>query len=278
MTSDLTSRAAYTVAKARHRWRRRSRRSNPAPVVVFSMAKTGSSAVVEALRAAGVDPVHHVHDLDPAFLVAEEQEYQWSGRPWRNWDAQVLARRPPTVAAPWRVVSLARDPIAQSVSAFFQPAARRGYLGGDATVDALLERFDDRLERMPMRWFEAHVLPAFGIDVYAAPFDRDRGHQRLQSTGVELLLLRCEDVTTAGPEPLARLVGVDDAIEVPRVNRAEEKDHADLYRAFLAAVRPSAAVLDRTYSSRYVQHFYSETEIEGFRRRWAGDHGETSPR
>ena len=276
MTSDLKSRAAYSVAKARHRWR--GRRSIDAPIVVFSMAKTGSSAVVAGLRAVGHDNVHHVHDLDPEFLAAEEREYHWSGRPWRNWDAQGLCRCMPAASAPWSVVSLARDPIAQSVSAFFQPGARRGYLHSGATVDSLLEQFDDRLESMSTRWFDAHVLPAFGLDVYAAPFDHDEGHQRLASPVVDLLVLRCEDVTTAGPKPLARLVGVDDPIDVPRVNRAEDKEHAELYRTFVDALRPSAAVIERAFSSRYVQHFYSEAEIDGFRRRWASDHGERAPR
>ena len=268
MTSDLTSRAAFTVARARHRWRTRA--AGGAPVVVFSMAKTGSSAVVAGLRAAGVDDVHHVHDLDPGFLAEEELEYRWSGRPWRIWDAQQLLRRSPTTAAPWRVVSIVRDPIGQTVSAFFQPGVRRGYVHADATVEQLLERFGDRLEHLPLRWFESHVLPALGIDVYAAPFDVAQRYQVISTPTVELLLLRREDLAAA-PEALAQLVRAPRPIEIPTVNVAAEKDHADLYASFSRALRPSQDRLDATYASRYVRHFYSPEEIARFRAQWTTD-------
>jgi len=267
MTSDLTSRAAYSVAKARHRWRKR--RSSQAPIVVFSMAKTGSSAVVAALRAGGHDNVHHVHDLDPDFLAAEEAEYRWAGRPWRIWDAQELGRHLPTTSARWRVVSIARDPIAQSVSAFFQPGARRGYLHEGATVESLREQFADRLDRLPLRWFESHVHPAFGIDVYETGFDPTQGHQIIATPTVDLLLLRREDLASVAPAALARLVGDPGPIEVPQVNVAAGKDHAVLYASFLEALDPSEASLDVAYSSRYVQHFYSADEIAQFRQRWS---------
>jgi hypothetical protein len=266
MTSELIARASYRLARARHHLRH-ARRSG-SPIVVFSMAKTGSSAVVAGLRAAGHRDVFHVHDLDPAFLAREEAEYRWSGRPWRIWDAQQLLRRPPTPSAPWRVVSIVREPIAQSVSAFFQPAVRRGYLHPGATVTSLLERFGDRLDHLPLRWFETHVEPALGIDVYAAPFDVEARRQLLTTPTVRLLLLRCEDLDAA-PTALAELLGVADPIAIPRVNVGAEKDYAMAYADFVAAVHPTEAQLERAYGSRPVRHFYTADEVAGFRGSWS---------
>lgn len=267
MTIDLTSRVAYSLARQRHRWSKRGR--SGAPIVVFSMAKTGSSAVSAGLRDAGLDDVHHVHDLDPDFLENEEAEYRWSGRPWRIWDAQQLLHRPPTPISPWRVVSIVRDPIAQKVSAFFQPAARRGYLHTDATVDSLMARFCDRLDHLNVGWFESHVAPALGIDVYSFGFDPQRGYQIIRTPSVQLLLLRCEDLAVA-PKALAELLGVERPIAIPRVNVGAEKDYGDLYRSFISALRPSPAVVERAYSARLVQHFYSRAEIDRFREHWLG--------
>jgi hypothetical protein len=267
MTTDLVARVAYTIARTRHA---RRRRPAGAPVVVFSQAKTGSSAVAAGLRAATTGPVHHVHDLDREHLAREEIEYRWGGRPWRIWDAQQALRRPPTEDAPWRVVSLVRDPIAQSVSAFFQPAVRRGYVHGGATIDSLRERFGDRLDHVSLRWFPTHVEPAFGIDVFATAFDHQQRYQILSTPTVRLLLLRCEDLAVA-PAALAELLGVAGPIDVPRSNVGAEKDYAALYESFLATVRPSQAQLDRAYGSRVVRHFYTEAEIDGLRGRWSPD-------
>jgi hypothetical protein len=265
-TTDLAARAAYELAKARHRIGGRGPRDGR--IVVFSMAKTGSSAVATGLRSAGHRPVHHVHDLDPELLRTEEAEYRWAGRPWRTWDAQRLVARPPSARAPWRVVSLVRDPIAQTISAFFQPGVRRGYLHDGVDVGDLLERFGDRFDRLPLRWFEHHIEPTFGIDVFASPFDPSRGYQILDTSHVRLLLLRCEGIDVA-PVALAELLGASLPVPVPRVNVGAEKDHAALYARFRAALRPSDAQLDRAYGSRVVRHFYSADEIDRFRTLWS---------
>lgn len=267
MTSELLARASYSIAKRRHlTW------SSPPgdPVVVFSMAKTGSSAIAAALRATGRGPVHQVHDLDPEFLAHEEREYRWSGRPWRIWDAQRLLRTPATVDHPWTVVSLVRDPIAQTVSAFFQPGARRGYVHPGARVEDLLDRFGDRLDHLPLRWFDTHVLPSLGIDVFATAFDVEQGYQLIETPAVRLLLLRSEDLAAA-PEALARLVGQDHPVPVPRVNVGADKSYAELYERFRRSLRPTPRHLDRAYRSQVVQHFYSAGEIARFRMVWGGD-------
>jgi hypothetical protein len=266
MTTELRSRLAYAVAKARHQ-----RRRDPGPpLAVFSMAKTGSSSVAAALREAGIGAVHHVHDLDPVFLAEEEAGYRWTGRPWRIWDAQALLRHPPTSEDPWRVVSMVRDPIAQSVSAFFQPGVRLGYVHPGATVEELRARFGDRLDRLPLHWFESHLLPTLGIDVYATPFDPGAGYQIIDTPSVRLLLLRCEDLARA-PGALAELVGAPAPLSVSELNRGAAKGYAELYRSFTASLRPTAAQLDHAYGSRLVRHFYSAEEIDGFRALWSRD-------
>lgn len=234
------------------------------------MAKTGSSSITAALRAAGERSVHHVHDLDATFLDREEVEYRWAGRPWRIWDAQQLLRRPPTTARPWRVVSMVRDPIAQSVSAFFQPAVRRGYARPGTDLEALRDRFGDRLDRLPLHWFESHLLPTLGIDVYAFDFNPALGYRLITTETVQLLLLRCEDLAAASTG-LAELLGRDDPVPVPHLNLGADKDYAELYESFRRSLQPSAQQLEVAYGSRLTRHFYSTAEIDQFRARWSGE-------
>jgi hypothetical protein len=240
------------------------------------MAKTGTTGVASGLRDAGIGPVFQVHDLDPAFLDAEEQQYRWSGRPWRIWDARWALTRPPTPDAPWRVVTLVRDPIAQSVSAFFQPGVRHGYVSDSADIGPLLERFGDRLEGLPLGWFESHLEPTLGIDVYASPFDPEQGYGIIKTPSVELLLLRCEGLAVA-PRALAELLHHGEPIAVPRRNVGSDKDYGGAYDAFVSALRPSPEALDRAYSSRLVTHFYTSEEIAKFREFWSVRTPRSSP-
>src|SRR5262249_40738108 len=150
---------------------------------------------------------------------------------------------------------------------FFQPGVRHGYVTGSAGVDPLIERFGDRLDRLPLRWFESHLEPTLGIDVYATSFDPDRGYAIVRTPSVELLLLRCEGLAVA-PQALGELMGRE-PIAVPRKNVGSDKDYGTVYDAFVAALRPSPEVLDRAYSSRLVTHFYTPTEIAKFREFWS---------
>ncbi|MFZ6004076.1 MAG: putative capsular polysaccharide synthesis family protein [Actinomycetota bacterium] len=266
MTIDAASRAAYALARARHRFRKG--RSPAGPAVVFSMAKTGSSAVVAGLRAAGWRDLYHVHDLDPEFLRAEEVQYRWSGRPWRIWDAQLLLQRGRSRDQPWRVISLVRDPVAQTVSAFFQPGMRHGYIRPGATIGELRDRFGDRLDRLPLGWFDSHLLPTLGIDVYDFDFDPDVGYRIIDTPTVRLLLLRCEGLEVA-PRALIALLEDDRLIRIPKANVGADKAYAHMYQQFIQSVRPTPEQLDRAYSSRLVQHFYSPREIDQFRALWS---------
>ncbi len=95
---------------------------------------------------------------------------------------------------------------------------------------------------------------------------------------MELLLLRCEGLAVA-PQALAELLQRNEPIDVPRKNVGSDKDYGEVYDAFVAALRPSAEVLDRAYSSRLVTHFYAPQEIAKFREFWSvrppltGPHG-----
>ena len=51
-------------------------------------------------------------------------------------------------------------------------------------------------------------------------------------------------------------------------NVADEKDYNDLYRQFIDEIRFPLDYIEKMYKSRYVQHFYSQQEIERFRMRW----------
>lgn len=266
MTIEAAARASYSLARARHRFQKR--RSPAGPAIVFAMAKTGSSALVAGLRAAGWRDLYHVHDLDPDFLRAEEVQYRWSGRPWRIWDAQLLLQRGRSRDEPWRVISLVRDPVAQTVSAFFQPGMRHGYIRPGATTAELIERFDDRLDRLPLSWFESHLLPTLGIDVYDFDFDPTVGYRIISTPTVRLLLLRREGLEVA-PQAIGDLLDDDRPIEIPKANVGAEKTYAHVYQQFLQSVRPTPEQLERAYSSRLVQHFYSPREIDQFRTLWS---------
>jgi hypothetical protein len=266
------------------RMQQAQKRDGRAPTVVFSMGKTGSTAIARAVQDATGERVFQIFRLEKERLAQAEQRYL-AGRKHAPtggavafpgalhlWESEYLLRNPPSASAPWTVITTVREPIAQAVSAFFHGSVRRGLPAAASTppltAELLLgELLDEHWERAPIRWFDREFAPALGIDVFAHPFDPTAGHGVIETPTARVLLLRQENLDTA-PAALAGFLGLGAPVPVAGRNQATAKEYAARYREFLRDVRVPDPVLGEVYDSGYARHFYADSEVTGFRRRW----------
>jgi hypothetical protein len=261
----------------------RMARRRDAPVVVFSMGKTGSTAVARAVQDALERPVYQVFRLDASRL--REAEARYRARPiattaraesgvafpgaYHLWESEYLVRHPPTPGKPWSVITTVREPVAQAVSAYFHALRQSGGLETSPTVAALTERFvAEKWVRAPLRWFEREFNRPVGVDALAAPFDPGAGYAVVETPAVRLLLLRQESFDRA-PGVLASFLGLPAPVAVPRRNDGASGAFAGAYRRFLDEARLPPGLLDEAYDSPYAHHFYDTAEIAQFRRQWS---------
>jgi hypothetical protein len=243
------------------------------PLVVFSMGKTGSTAIARAVQDETGRRVFQVFRLDPERLEQAEGRYRAGARPpfpgaMHLWESEHLLRHPPSAGAPWTVITTVREPIAQAVSAFFHGSGRRVLPDDGATTGALTDTLlDEGWVRTPLRWFDREFAPAFGIDLLSTPFDPEVGQLVVEAPTARVLVIRQESLAAA-PEALARFLGRPAPVPVPARNEATSKEYGARYRDFLASVRLPGAVVDQAYASRYARHFYADSELERFRLRW----------
>lgn len=264
------ARRSYALTK----WRllRRTARLRGAPVVVFSMSKTASTAIFLAVQQAVPRPVFKIHLLVPEHVARAEAEYRRTdraARPRHIFHASHLMHRSPTPDGPWSVVTVIREPLMRSASDFFQSGTRMGRLHDESTTKHLFEQFaiDEGIPRT-VDWFDRELLPSLEIDVYAHPFDPSLGYGVIETPSVRLLVLRQESLAVA-PRALSQFLGLTGDLEIVRENVGAGKEYSDLYASVLRDVRFSDAALDLAYDSRYARHFYSAEETEAFRRRWS---------
>jgi hypothetical protein len=117
----------------------------------------------------------------------------------------------------------------------------------------------------------------FGIDVFGAPFPRERGWQLYRNGRVRLLLARLENLAEtfdAGVREWLRDSPWQDAmpaaerLELKRANDSGEKNYALIYREFLKMLTLDASLVEEEYSTRTARHFYSGEELSGFQSKW----------
>ena len=270
MTIDLIDRAGYQFAKSAVL----CEQAPPRAVRRSSCSRWRSPALLGRRgrqSAAGHGPVFQVHDLDPPFLADEERQYHWSGRPWRNWDAQMRARpaadcrravagrlarpRADRAEASPRSSSRVRAPRLSWTTATAWTRCSSGSATGSSTCrSAGSSRTSNR------RSASTSTAPTS---------TSDRGYQIITTPERSSCCCCAAKVSTSRRRRSQSSSMLDHPVEIPRKNVGAEKDYGELYDAFVAALRPPTDVIDRAYSSRLVQHFYSPEEIARFREFWS---------
>jgi hypothetical protein len=259
------------------------------PIVVFSMGKTGSTAVARAVHDATGERVFQIFRLEAERLARAEQRYRVRNRDAKRrgrdpgalpfpgalhlWESEYLLRHPPTPSAPWTVITSVREPIGQAVSAYFHGRGLRGPAGDAPLVETVIrEIVADGWIRTPLRWFDREFTPALGIDVLEHPFDAEQAFGVIETPAARVLIIRQENLA-AVPDALGEFLGVGRTVPVPVRNEATTRGYAASYRDFLARARFPTSVLDDAYGSRYARHFYADGELARLHERWGGRSG-----
>lgn len=279
----------FLRARAAHHLRQRRRRGLGL-LLVHTMGKVGSTTISASLRQQGIRRTmvmyqpHFVSDEGRAFAerLATEGVGGWerlvkkerSGFLRNRLLCDELARMR-AAGERVKVITMVRDPVATNVSGLFHnhlwwPAALKAQCAAmsPGCLEALGSYFLDSYPHdVPETWFDMEVRALYGVDVYAQPFDPQRGYAVYHSDTADVLLLKLETLNQAAPTAVGDFLGLG-AFELVESNTAEDKSYADLYQAFRRQLRLPDAYLDRVYGSRMARHFYSAEELAAFRRKW----------
>lgn len=249
------------------------------PVLVLQPGKVGSTTLTRSMRASGVGSVFALHFLSEAGVreALEAHEHVSGARVPDHLVRSAVWRR--ALSTPLvrdvKAITLVRDPIARDVSDLFQNPELWGFTDGDLDAEQAsrlmqthFENFDEESDYF-CRWFDRELQEALGVDPYSRPFDTDRGWQHVATGGIDLLIVRTEDVDAALREAVPGFVGRDDPVPVVRANVGDRKGYSEEYAKVRRTLRLDRDTCRRVYDSRLVRHFYSAEEIERMIARWA---------
>ena len=256
-----------------------------APVVVFQSGKVGSMSVLASLRLRyknmGLStPVYHSHRLEK---IDEQIEFVRTARNAPDntirkliESKQIRGEIDSDPQRPWNVLTLVRDPVAQRVSALFQliheyiPDWRNKLETGTLALSdlqaMLLEKEEFEVQRLDL-WFDEQMKPVWGVDLYDLPFDCRQGYQVYRpSLRLNLMIVRLEDLDRVAARAFQEFLGLRN-FSVTHTNTSEEKPYHELYERFKSLPMP-VELVDGAYATRYARHFYTQDELDRFRRRW----------
>lgn len=237
------------------------------PVIVYQMAKVGSSTVVAALQKAGLR-VFHVHRMDAAHterMLDTRRALGWLVPPTlppHDVLGLRIRRRLLDRGGRAKIITLVRDPIARNFSSYFEHLDaiwRTENAHAAVPMDTIVEGFGPRFPHdEPLTWFDDELLAATGIDVYAHDFPAS-GHSTIHTDRFDVLILKSELPDADKSATLARFLDLP-PLALPAMNRTADKAKGVAFHEFQKSVRLDDAYLDRMLESRYARHFYGDEE------------------
>jgi hypothetical protein len=186
--SRLINRNYFLAERLRYMRFRKSDDRERTPLIIYQMGKVGSTTLLQSLQNTSLDmDVLHVHVLLPEWITKVRDQYRYTDILASIYLRERLDNE--FDRHQWKVISLVRDPIARNISSFFQalpvnfPKLQKRYLQEgielkdrvNELIEVFLERFDEH--ETPVRWFDVHMQPVFGLDVYKNGFTHSKGYQ-----------------------------------------------------------------------------------------------------
>lgn len=250
--------------------------------LVHQMGRVGSMTVVNSLKAACPEiPIYHTHFLNPEYLQnrLRTEKRNWSMKNLHLRISRMLVQELTTALHNrfWKIITIVREPVARNVSTFFHnielfmPDLDQRYREGTISPEIMLNSFLAELDHdLPLKWFDVHVKSVFGIDVYEHSFPTEKGYGIISQDNVTLLVIRLENLRQCYKDAFADLLGFEN-VDLKITHVAEKDDKRGIYKQFKENLRLPDWYLNDMYSSKYARHFYNDTEIGGFWRRWSKD-------
>lgn len=249
------------------------------PVLVYQSGKVGSLTVSRSLREAGTENAH-IHrfffkkDIVGELLLGEEQKaFIESSNMFRFWIPE-YAEYIKNAMQGKKIITMVRDPLAVDLSTIFQwfgsgvtdryiaMQLRQGKTFGQV-VSELMVRIQDRL----FQWFDEELRELSGVDVFAYPFDKEKGYVWIKADNIEILLMKAEKLSQL-TEVIREFTG-NQQLELRNQNVGNDKEYAHIYKEVKKRLEIPREYVEHYYNGNpYMDHFYTEEEKESFCEKW----------
>lgn len=260
------------------------------PILVYQSGKVGSMSVFKSILEHGKSCVH-IHQLMEMGKI-----YSCS----QDWLKQLQNRQ-------IKIITIVRDPVGREVSNFFygmqnylsQPHIIRSILDGGDLISGCRKwmqeysipgkmlsglsnvekvRYDTLYTQKygsEFDWYDRELKSFTGIDIFAHPFDKEKGYSLLKEGNFEILILKLEKMNSL-ESVIGEFCGIS-GFKLSTSNKTEDRAVSLIYEEAKKELEIPQNVLDFYYrENKRMLHFYSEEEVNSFKEKWGRDYENNS--
>jgi FkbM family methyltransferase len=233
-------------------------------IPVLTMGKVGSKSILFSLKSLpkNVLPaeVYHVHQM-PVTMTRPTAFPDGSHVPV----GFALKKVFDTVGKNmrWKFITGVRDPISAALSEFFE-----NHWNEKLDIEYILTYLTKAISTdYFLNYFSEYFYSSIGVNVYHYKFDFKKNYTIIVDNNISVLLYRMEDLSNIFCTAIEEYLGICD-LKLLSVNIGAKKPYRKVYQIVREQIRFEKSFLEKVYSSKYVKHFYTDREIEGFINQW----------
>ncbi len=238
-------------------------------ILVYSKGKTGTTTVFDTIRGAGKNNVFQLHTLNEATISERKLSYRKTKAlyPSAFINSLYLKRKLVGIMEAKKkieIVTVVRDPLAITLSSFFQNKEKhyRRELSSVEILDVLRES-----EIENGKWFDSELLQQFGFNIFEKDFNKSAGYHIYENDNVRLLVVKLEMVNETLTQALSSFFAIEE-MDLIKSNQMQDKSYRELYTTVKNNFRFKETELKEMYNTRYMNQFYSQSEIQVFIDNW----------
>jgi len=256
-------------------------------VLIYQQGRVASTSVYESIKSLRLPyPLYHVHTLSARAAEKKiEQLKQKGGKIYRylfvgkQLDHALKNKDLTSQTAPWKIISIFRDPIEIVLSIHFLNIENNihEFLNESGQVDknkALkyyenLFTHDDPAGWSVCNWFDEVFLDETGVDVFSSPFDCEKGYTVINTQKFDILLIKFEDIKKAYKYGAAELFDLHPTeLKLQHANLHRNDRYSDVYKYVKENLKFTPEFCEKVYSTKLIRHFYSPNQIDELIRKW----------
>jgi len=175
-----------------------------------------------------------------------------------------------------KIITLVREPVSRGISLFFELLTYFGepiiILPGSSYLNTIIDRLRGNSPGiLPLidefDWFDNELKTVFGVDIYAHPFDREKGYSIIKQGNVEVLAMKMEKLNSL-ESVIGEFIGVPQ-FKLVNANEGDNKVYKYLYKNVKDTIKIPSDVFSAYYENNpKMDHFYSEEEKAAFLKKW----------
>lgn len=247
-------------------------------ILIYQMGKVGSTSLEKS-----IENSIHWHSFYPFYLQKiYKSKFNKLKIPYRIiypiefFLMRLMVKRQIKKDIEINIITLVREPISRNISWLFQVAPLVLYkhyfhVGKRENLENTLKFMEEEFYKniwheSAEEWFERDFQKITGINVFEHGFDKTKGYTVIRKNNINVLVLKME--TLYENEKIIGEFIKNRNFKLNTDNISSNKWYRDLYKSFKENFKPDQDYIDRLYNGKYMNHFYSKSEIESHKNKW----------